>query len=193
MVLSSIVKIFTWIGFGFACYFSVLLVINFSWWEVYDSIFLMTIVFALAVAITFSHSYGLNVKNIKDELKKRAIKADGTNIHSYFCWKIIAVWMTIAPLYCTTVVVFIGTQAVYGGQAGGQANRIVVYSILSLVISLSVYAVKPNYRAHNFIEQFKELRPVLLKYLDVKKLTKEEITELTEAVWKSQEIRDDPW
>jgi len=189
--MSVIVKLVTWFAFVGSIWLLLILFNDyFEWWQVYDGIFFLTLSLALALAITFSHSYGLPIEKLeKDELKKRAIKADATNIHAYFSWKIISAWMTIVPLYCTLTVVFI--SALYDGD--NQMPRILIYSMLSLVISFSVYVVKPNYRAHNFIEQHRELRKVLLDYMIIETPSGEDKATLSVALGKAQEIRDDPF
>ena len=185
--MSNLVKWATWIVFVVFLGLSVYTVVRFEQWEVYDSILVMTAILALALGITFSQSYGLPVKkNEKDDLKKLAIKLDATNLHAHFSWRIIGAWMTITPLYCTTVVIFIGSQY----ENSGQISRIIIYSMLSLITSLSMYAIKPEQRSKRFMQNHNILRKELLVYIVKDDPDDHDKSRLVKAISESEEMKD---
>jgi hypothetical protein len=166
-----VIKISTWVFFVCLSIKAVSFIETIDIWEIYDTIISIIILFALALAVTLSHSYGLDIDyNKNDKLIKLALKTDAMNIHAHFSWTIITVCMTIIPLYCSTAVVFISTKPEHNGQIG----HILLYSILSIALSLSIYIIKPNERAKYFMNEFVVLRKLLLKYMDIENPSNED-------------------
>lgn len=137
----------------------------------YDIFFVYILIVSLATAITFSNSYGLYEfeKAAKDKSKTDenykmlylGIKRYATHIHAYYCWKIVYYLLMILPLYCTCVVIYISAYSVADSM-----SRILIYSILSLVLSLAIYVIDPktyadkNKSASAFI--YEKIAPILL-------------------------------
>jgi len=161
-VMRTVIKIATWLAFAAICIGAFFLQRYVALWQPYDSILMATVFFALSLAVTFSNSYDLEIdKEDEDWLKKHAIRIDAVNIHAHFSWKTVNVWMTLVPVYCTTTVVIISAQPWHKGQAA----HIILYSIISLVISLGIYVLKPQEHANHFMKRHRILRKELLRYI----------------------------
>lgn len=186
-VKKNIIKLLTWTVFTFSCYGLILLSQHTSPWEIYDSVFLITIILALSIAVTFSNSYELMVNvSEEDDVLRAAIRTDAKNIHAHHSWKIVSGWMTIAPLYLTTTVIVISTLPHFPGKVA----HIIVYSILSLLISFSVLIIKPDLHAKHFIANHLVLRKALLMYISIDNPTEKDKYDLISAIVSSHSKDD---
>ena len=162
MARKIIVWISTWTIFLSVCIKLGYITTRIDFLEVYDYIFILTILLAISLATTFSHAYDLAHEKEDDWLIKLAKKRNNTYLHACFSWEIVNCWMVIAPLYCTGLVVFISSQS----SQSNIMNRILLYSIFSLVISLSIYVIKPKKRATIFQKKYNTIHKELLLYLN---------------------------
>lgn len=117
---------------------------------VYDAILLGETLLAFAVAVVCSHAYNYYPES-KDtrSLREKAAKQKSVWLHANFSWEVISVWMTVTPLYCTCATIYISGSTPTGGWSQVQLH-VLVYSILSLVLSLGTYVLRPSYRAAGY-------------------------------------------
>lgn len=98
---------------------------------------------AVTVAVTCSHAYNYwEGSQGGDPLREQAARQMAVWLHANYCWQILNVAMTIVPLYCTCAAIYLS-----GNQVADSMNDILIYSILSLVISLGTYVIRPANRA----------------------------------------------
>lgn len=101
---------------------------------------------ALTVAVTCSHAYNYREGSQGgDPLREQAARQMAVWLHANYCWQILNVAMTIVPLYCTCAAIYLS-----GNRVGDSMNDILIYSILSLVISLGTYVIRPANRAAGY-------------------------------------------
>lgn len=115
---------------------------------------------AVTVAIICSHAYN-HIPGDEDLLYEQAARLRAVWLHANFCWKTISIWMTVIPLYCTCVAIYLS-----GTPEGDEFDhiRILVYSVLSLVISLGVYAIRPSNRASAYRKAYRVIDKALIDY-----------------------------
>lgn len=119
---------------------------------IYDAILLGETLLAFAIALICSHAYNYYPGTEKEgSLREEAAKLKAMWLHANFSWNTISIWMTITPLYCTCATIYIS-----GSSIGGEWDQVhvLVYSILSLVLSLGVYVLRPSNRATGYREAY---------------------------------------
>lgn len=114
----------------------------------YDGILLGESILAFAIGIVCSHAYNYEPGWEKPgSLRDQAAKKQAIWLHANFCWQIISAWMTITPLYCTCATIYI--SGISSGDEWDQVH-VLIYSILSLVLSLGIYVICPSNRAAGY-------------------------------------------
>lgn len=116
--------------------------------KAYDALLLGGTFWAVAIAFICSHAYNYQPgREAPGSLRDTAAKLEAVWHHANFCWQIISAWMTVTPLYCTCATIYIS-----GSSAGGGWDQVhvLVYSILSLVLSLGIYVIRPSNRAAGY-------------------------------------------
>lgn len=131
-----IVKTITWIcaggGIGVLIYAAYKTKLS-----IWDAFLIGMLFIVIAIAVTFSNSYGYNIDGLQEgSLLLKAATMHASVLHASFCWNIVYFFLTIAPLYCTCVVIYLS-----GFGKNDTSQRILIYSILSLVLSTSTYVI----------------------------------------------------
>lgn len=128
-----------------------------------DMFLILIVLFAFAVGVTVSQAYNEIPDSADPEpLYIQAIKKKNIWLHSYFSWECINAAMTVIPLYCTCAAIYIsGTPE---GNGEWDRTRILIYSILSLVLSLSIYVIRPANRATGYRRAYKTIDAALIQY-----------------------------
>lgn len=129
--------------------------------EIYDAILLDVTCLAIVVAIISSQTYSFIPNLEMPEIWNSAERLQVVWIHSNFSWLSVNVWMKLTPMYCTCIAIYLS-----GNKCDW--NKILFYSILSLLISLSAYVVRPSNRAAGFRRAYKEIAMALAKYKGAK-------------------------
>lgn len=114
----------------------------------YDTILLGGTFAAVALAFICSHAYNYQPgREAPGSLRDTAARLEAAWHHANFCWQIISAWMTVTPLYCTCATIYIS-----GSPDGGEWDQVhvLIYSILSLVLSLGIYVIRPSNRAAGY-------------------------------------------
>lgn len=157
------------------CFVLVYAVEKISFFEAYDALFLGLTGFAAVVAVVESHAYNYTPKeNDETNLRERIGKLQAVWLHANFTWQIIYVWMILVPLYCTCITIYLSGN-------NGDYNHILVYSILSLVISLGYYAVQPLNRTNQFRKAYAIASKAIATYDSEKTSSKVLADAITEA------------
>lgn len=148
----------------FACSLvGLILSVKFGLFRMTDMFLILIVLFAFAVGATVSQAYN-EVPDIAapEPLYIQAIKKKNIWLHSYFSWECINVAMTVIPLYCTCAAIYIsGTP---GENSEWDRTRVLIYSILSLVLSLSIYVIRPANRATGYRRAYKTIDEALIQY-----------------------------
>lgn len=119
---------------------------------IYDTILLGETLLAFSIALICSHAYNYYPGTEEEgSLREKAAKLKATWLHANFSWNTISIWMTVTPLYCTCATIYIS-----GSSISGEWDQIhvLVYSILSLVLSLGIYVLRPSNRATGYREAY---------------------------------------
>ena len=139
-IVSRIIKFFLWIAVAMASAGIIWLVIK-GHLMVWDAVFAEMVVIAVAVAISFANSYGTPLDYIKkDSVLYQAIKLRTILMHANFCWSVFHIGLTISPLYCTCVVIYLSSFETLSEVSIQKA--VLIYSMLSLVLTLATYVIK---------------------------------------------------
>lgn len=133
-----------------------------SFFEPYDALLFVLTGFAFVVAVVQSHAYNYT-PNEYDEtnLRERIGKLRAIWLHSNITWQTIYIWMMSVPFYCTCI-------AIYLSGNNGDYDHILIYSILSLVITLGCYAIQPLKRANQFRKAYAIASAAIVTY-DIEK------------------------
>ena len=108
---------------------------------VWDAVFVGIVILAFAIAVSFGNSYGTSLDHVaKDSVLYEAIKLRTIMMHANFCWSVFHIAIIIAPLYCTCVVIYVSSFESVNDVKIQKA--ILLYSILSLVLTLAAYVIK---------------------------------------------------
>ncbi len=149
---------------------------------VYDALLYGETLAAFAIAVICSHAYNYRPgSEPPDSLRDKAAQLEASWLHSNFCWEIISVWMTVTPLYCTCATIYISGSSI--GSAWDQVH-VLVYSMLSLVLSLSVYVIRPSNRAAGYREAYL----CVVEALSKRPALDPEDQEIGQAIIKGQQI-----
>lgn len=119
---------------------------------IYDAILLGETLLAFAIAVICSHAYNYYPGTEKEgTLREKAAQLKAMWLHANFSWNTLSIWMTVTPLYCTCATIYIS-----GSSTGGEWDQthVLVYSILSLVLSLGIYVLRPSNRATGYREAY---------------------------------------
>lgn len=171
------VQILCWGVFCLACCFSVWLVVEFQF-QIYNILLADSTLLAITIAITLSHAYNCIADPEASYLWNLAEKRRSIWLHANHCWQTVHIWMTITPLYCTCI-------AIYLSGNNMSQEHILIYSILSLVISLGVYAIAPLKRASAYERAYTLVVNALSEYkLDPKNGEKN----LSKAIRKGEKL-----
>ncbi len=148
----------------FACSLvGLILSVKFGLLRMTDMFLILIVLFAFAVGATVSQAYNEVPDSADPEpLYRQAVKKKNIWLHSYFSWECINVAMTVIPLYCTCAAIYIsGTP---GENSEWDRTRVLIYSILSLVLSLSIYVIRPANRATGYRRAYKTIDEALIQY-----------------------------
>ena len=148
----------------FACSLvGLILSVKFGLLRMTDMFLILIVLFAFAVGATVSQAYNEVPDSADpDPLYRQAVKKKNIWLHSYFSWECINVAMTVIPLYCTCAAIYIsGTP---GENSEWDRTRVLIYSILSLVLSLSIYVIRPANRATGYRHAYKTIDEALIQY-----------------------------
>ena len=158
-VVQTITIFVTLVLFGLLTYVVVIGVL-----PIYDAILVGETLFAFSIAVICSHAYNYqpNAANV-DSLQEKAAKLEAIWLHANFCWQTINVWMTITPLYCTCATIYISGSSI--GNAWDQVH-VLVYSIISLVLSLGIYVIRPFNRGSGYRRAYLSVSTALIKKYD---------------------------
>lgn len=128
--------------------------------QVYDAILAGETLLTFSVAVICSHGYNYQPDPTATPLQEKAAKLQATWLHANFCWQIINAWMTITPLYCTCATIYIS-----GSSSVGKSDQvhILTYSIISLVLSLGIYVIRPFNRGSGFRKAYLSVSTALTK------------------------------
>ncbi len=148
------------VAFVAICIFSVALISK-RVIESYDAILLDVTCLAVVVAIISSQTYSFIPDPEMPEIWNSAERLQVVWVHSNFSWLSVNVWMKLTPMYCTCIAIYLS-----GNKCGW--DKILFYSILSLLISLSDYVVRPSNRAAGFRRAYREIATALAKYKGAK-------------------------
>lgn len=141
----GIIQTLTWAVFAVVCAV-IFLAVRRKWMKTHYAWLLGGVLLAVTVAITCSHAYNYQEGSQGgNPLCEQAAKKRATWLHANHCWQILNVSMTIIPLYCTCAAIYLS-----GNQVDNSMNDILIYSILSLVISLGTYVIRPANRAAGY-------------------------------------------
>lgn len=154
----GIVQGITIVVFIAVCYALVQAVKEISFFEPYDALLFMLTGFAAVVAVVQSHAYNYT-PNEYDEtnLRERIGKLQAVWLHANLTWQTIYIWMMSVPFYCTCI-------AIYLSGNNGDYDHILIYSILSLVITLGCYAIQPLKRANQFRKAYAMASKAIVTY-----------------------------
>lgn len=135
--------------------------------KAYDALLYGGTFLAVAIAIVCSHAYNYQPEQWMDkELCHMAAKQAAKWLHDNFSWLTVSVWMTVMPLYCTCATIYISGVPMADGEY--DQIHILIYSILSLVISLGIYVIRPANRAVGFRQAYQLASEAMVKYQLVK-------------------------
>lgn len=131
--------------------------------HIYDSILFGGTLLTFAVAVIRSQTYSYQPGSAPtNSLQEKAAKLQATWLHASHCWQAINVWMTIIPLYCTCATIYISGSSAIGNDEENQL-RILVYSIISLVLSLGIYVIRPSAQKAGFQKAYLSITVALTK------------------------------
>lgn len=148
--------------------------------QIYDAILMGETLLAFSIAVICSHAYNYRPNPASTDLQEKAAKLEATWLHANFCWKTINVWMTITPLYCTCATIYISGSSV--GDKWDQVH-VLVYSIISLVLSLGIYVIRPFNRESGYRKAYLSITTARAK-----KYGSDSEAELINAIIKGEEI-----
>ena len=109
--------------------------------QIYDAILAIETILFFSIAMVYSHAYNYRPNSAATDLQEEAAKLKATWLHANFCWKMIKIWMAITSLYCTCATIYISGTSI--GSEWDQVH-VLAYSIISLVLSLGVYVIRPS-------------------------------------------------
>lgn len=171
------IQVVCWGVFCMACVFSAWLGIEYHY-QIYNILLVDSTLLAITIAITLSHAYNCVPNPNASYLWNLAEKRRSIWLHANHCWQTVHIWMTITPLYCTCI-------AIYLSGNNMSQEHILIYSILSLVISLGVYAISPLKRAAAYQKAYTLVVKALSDYeLDSKNGEKN----LSKAIKKGEKL-----
>lgn len=117
---------------------------------------------AISIAVICSHAYNYTPGGEKmGELYDQAARQKAVWLHANFSWQVVSIWMTVTPLYCTCAAIYISGTPINGTW---DHTHVLIYSILSLVISLGVYVIRPSNRAEGYRRAYQTVNEALLQY-----------------------------
>lgn len=152
--------------------------------QVYNLILVNLISTATAIAVTCSHAYNHEVRQDAPPIWNQAERQKALWLHANFFWQTVSVVMTIMPLYCTCV-------AIYLSGNNKSPENVMIHSIMSLVISLGVYVISPSSRATAYRGAYALVNDALMGYeLDPEKgkgLLREAMDKGTRLVLKAED------
>ncbi len=149
-----VVQAIAWFLFLVICVCSVLLILL-EKIRTYNMILIDSLFLAITIAITCSHAYNHKTDST-DPLHLQAERQKALWLHANFCWQTVGVWMTVAPLYCTCVAIYLSGNNMFH-------EDVLIHSVLSLVISLGVYAIAPSSRAAAYRNAYALINDALMK------------------------------
>lgn len=183
-----LVRVFVWLMFGAALYAVPAIGLRLEL-EACDIILILALLLALALGVTTAQTYTYQMDGAQDKYLKRALRLQMTFLHASQCWNIASIFMVFVPLYTTCAVIYLSPQA------AGNENRILVYSILSLVFSMGVYIVRPQTRSTAYHNGYVVLKDATLAYELAMKSTDDDpppsegaAKELRESIKQAEEI-----
>lgn len=175
-VVQTIAIFVTLVLFGLLTYVVVIDVL-----QIYDAILIGETLLAFSIAVICAHAYNYQPNSTSiNPLHERAIRLEATWLHANFCWQTINVWMTITPLYCTCATIYISGSSI--GSKWDQVH-VLVYSIISLVLSLRIYVIRPFNRGSGFRKAYLSVSTALIK-----RYGSNSDEELINAIIEGQEI-----
>ena len=152
------IQLFTWV----ACFaLSYLVIVCNSFLAIYDKAYIIFTFVAFSVAVTFSHAYNATPEAYEDKLAREADSFRSRWAHANFCWQIVDIWLTMTPVFCTGVTVYITQE---NTNLSMIKNRIIVYSVLSLISSFASFSFNPGRRAKGFRDAHRGVRMALSLY-----------------------------
>lgn len=146
---------------------------------IFDKILFWEAIVAFVIGTICSHAYNYIPKNELNPLRDMARKKQSIWLHSNFAWKTISIWMTVTSLYCTGATVYIGGSAIKEVWA---QQRIIVYSIVSSVMSMGMLVLRPTNRSDGYREAYLIITEALINYDDNSQ------KEIKEALIKGERI-----
>lgn len=185
-IVSWIVKLGLWIMVVLVSV-GIIWMLDKQYLMVWDAVFVEFILLAFAVAVSFANSYGTPLDHIeKNSITYQAIKLRTVMMHANFCWSILHITLTIAPLYCTCVVIYLsGFEAISKIEI---QKAILIYSILSLVLTLATSVIK----AKGFSGAYRMASTILYKGIMKRQCAEkdnpEADLELAECINQAEEI-----
>lgn len=122
----------------------------------YDLLLFLGMIWAFAIAVICSHAYNDYPKSLRGQ----ALKKQATWLHANFSWRALSIWIIVTSLYCNCATIYIS------GQSFDPENQrhILIYSILSLVLSLGTYVLRPANRAEGFREAYVRITEALFNH-----------------------------
>lgn len=152
----GMIQFITWMIFIGICGVSVILVMKKDV-QVYNILLPDSFFLTVTIAITFSHAYNYYPRPKASLLWNQASKLRATWLHASNCWQSLNIWMTIAPLYCTCIAIYLSGNHMNSGH-------ILIHSILSLVISMGTYIIYPGERARTYLKAYSLVNEALTDY-----------------------------
>lgn len=135
--------------------------------------------FAVVIGITCSQAYNSVEGEAKGSFLWQAKRKRNAWLHANFSWQAINMWMTITPLYCTCATIYLS-----GKKEQGELDNILIYSILSLVMSLGIYVVRPANRATGYRRAYNILNAALTRL----EITPTDIQSVAQAMVDGEKI-----
>lgn len=140
---------------GYAVYKNIL--------NVFDAFLFVGTLLTVAIAVIRSNTYNYQPGSTPtNSLQEKAAKLQATWRHANHCWQAVNLWMTIIPLYCTCATIYISGSPAIGNDKENQL-RIFVYSIISLVLSLGIYVLRPSAHRAGFQKAYLSITTALTK------------------------------